>query len=300
MEKEAQLKQGEEALAAARSELEAGENQLAEAKAKLEEGENQLQSAKAQIADGEAQLLDAKQELADNEETLNDARADYAEAKADAEQQLSDGEQELDDARAELDKLKLPEWYVLGRDTVQSYVEYDSDADRIGAIGKVFPVIFFLVAALVSLTTMTRMVEEKRTEIGTMKALGYSTLSIAAKYLGYAVSASVLGSVLGFLVGEKLLPWVIITSYKILYVNLTIIRVPYNWGYALGASAIAVLCTGGATLGGLLSRSPVPAGGADAAGGTSAGKENSSGADPPDLEASEFQPEINASESVPV
>lgn len=248
LEKEAQLKQGEEALAAARSELEAGENQLAEAKAKLEEGENQLQSAKAQIADGEAQLLDAKQELAENEETLNDARADYAEAKADAEQQLSDGEQELDDARAELDKLKLPEWYVLGRDTVQSYVEYDSDADRIGAIGKVFPVIFFLVAALVSLTTMTRMVEEKRTEIGTMKALGYSTLSIAAKYLGYAVSASVLGSVLGFLVGEKLLPWVIITSYKILYVNLTIIRVPYNWGYALGASAIAVLCTGGATL----------------------------------------------------
>ena len=247
-EKETQLTQGEEALAAAKKELEDGEAQLAAAKKTLADGESQLQSAKDQLADGEEQLSEAKQEIADNEAKLSDARTEYEDAKADAQQQISDGEQELDDARAELDKLETPEWYVLGRDTVQSYVEYDNDADRIGAIGKVFPVIFFLVAALVSLTTMTRMVEEKRTEIGTMKALGYSTMSIAAKYLGYAVSASLLGSVLGFLTGEKFLPWVIITAYKILYGNLTIIRVPYNWGYALGASAIAILCTGGATL----------------------------------------------------
>ena len=110
------------------------------------------------------------------------------------------------DAEEELADLSVPEWYVLDRESIQSYVDYGMDTDRIGAIGQVFPAIFFLVAALVSLTTMTRMVEEERLQIGTMKALGYTQSAIAAKYIGYALSASVLGGVLGVLLGGRVLP----------------------------------------------------------------------------------------------
>lgn len=268
-EKEAELIQAESALSAAEAEILAGEAQAAAGKeelqkyqAALEEGERQLESgrrtlndgetaleeARQKLTDGEAELEEAKEKLADGEAELEEAQISYADAKREAEEEISDARAEIEDAKREVEEIELPEWFVLDRQSVQSYVEFDSDADRIGAIGKVFPVIFFLVAALVSLTTMTRMVEEKRTEIGTMKALGYSTASIASKYLLYALSASLIGSVIGFLVGEKLLPWVIITTYKILYGNLNIIKIPYNWRYAIGATAIAVLCTAGATL----------------------------------------------------
>ncbi|MCI8506613.1 MAG: ABC transporter permease [Lachnospiraceae bacterium] len=239
---------GEEELRAGREELAAAQEKLTAARRELAEGEEELERGRAELADGEETLAEAKEKLADGEKELADARIEYEDARDEAEEKLSDAREELSDAREELDGLEEPEWYVLDRESVQSYVEFDSDADRIGAIGEVFPVVFFLVAALVSLTTMTRMVEEKRTEIGTMKALGYGTFSIASKYVFYALSATLAGSVLGFLVGEKALPWVIITAYKILYGNLNIIRIPYNWGYALGAAGIALFCTVGATL----------------------------------------------------
>lgn len=253
--KEADLLQAEAAVSEAGEKLAAGEQQTAQGRAALKElkeslesGEKELSEGWKTLSDSEAELAKAKEKMADGEKELSEAMTEYEDARGEADEKLSEARRELEDARQEIDDLEEPEWYVLDRKSVSSYVEYDNDADRIGAIGKVLPVIFFLVAALVSLTTMTRMVEEKRTEIGTMKALGYSTLSIASKYILYALSASLMGSVLGFLVGEKLLPWVIITAYKILYVNLHIIRIPYNWGYALGATAIAVMCTTGATL----------------------------------------------------
>ncbi len=260
--REEELAAGESELAAAKAqveaglaELSAGKQELARREAELsaglqeiEEGEAALADARAQLADGKAQLEEAKAELADGEAELADAKAEYEEGKAEAEAELADAQAEIDEARAEVDELELPQWHVLDRTSVQSYVEYDGDADKIHAIGQVFPVVFFLVAALVSLTTMTRMVEEKRTEIGTMKALGYGTLSIAAKYIGYALSATFIGSVLGFLIGEKAIPWVIITTYKILYVNLTAVEIPYNWGYAFWATGISILCTVGAAL----------------------------------------------------
>ena len=102
-------------------------------------------------------------------------------------------------------------------------MEYEQNAERIGAIGKIFPLIFFLVAALVSLTTMTRMVESQRTEIGTLKALGYSNWAIARKYVFYALSASLIGSLIGLVLGQKLLPWVIIAAYRVLYPNLFVV-----------------------------------------------------------------------------
>ena len=128
-------------------------------------------------------------------------------------------------------------------DALTEYQGYGDNADRMRSIGKVFPVLFFLVAALISLTTMTRMVEEQRVQIGTMKALGYGKAAIAGKYIGYALIATLGGSIFGVLAGEKILPFIIIYAYMILYKHLPAILVPYHMSYALQASGIAVACT---------------------------------------------------------
>ncbi|MCD2493229.1 FtsX-like permease family protein [Lacrimispora sp. NSJ-141] len=245
---EVQIQDGEAALLELQNGIRDGEQGLSDGRQEIADGETALEEGRQEIADGKQQLEEAKEKLSEGETELQEAKAEYEDARDEADEKIAEARSEIEEAKEALEDLEEPEWYVLDRKSVQSYVEFDNDTKRIGAIGKVFPVIFFLVAALVSLTTMTRMVEEKRTEIGTMKALGYSTLSIASKYILYALSASLLGSIAGFLIGEKLLPWVIITTYKILYGNLSIIRIPYNWGYAFGATAIAVVCTTGATL----------------------------------------------------
>ncbi|WP_167958732.1 ABC transporter permease [Anaerosporobacter faecicola] len=147
-----------------------------------------------------------------------------------------------------LAKEKEAQWYVLDRNTIESYVEYGMDANRIGAIGNVFPVIFFLVAALVSLTTMTRMVEEERIEIGTMKALGYGKASIISKYLYYAFFASFIGSIVGALIGSKVLPSVILQAYGMMYVNIPKQLTPINFSYSLLAIGLGVVCTVAATV----------------------------------------------------
>ena len=138
-------------------------------------------------------------------------------------------------------------WYVNGREDLTEYSDYGENADRMRAIGRVFPVLFFLVAALISLTSMTRMVEEQRTQIGTLKALGYSRRSIAGKYLGYAFWATVGGCVFGVLVGEKILPYIIVTAYGIMYPHMNTVVIPYNLYYGVSASLTALLCTMGAT-----------------------------------------------------
>lgn len=150
-----------------------------------------------------------------------------------------DGLKSLDDEMSQIPKAK---WYIYGREHLVEYSGYGENADRMRAIGKVFPVLFFLMAALISLTTMTRMVEEQRTLIGTMKALGYSKASIAGKYIGYASLATILGCVLGALFGEKVFPYIIIKAYGIIYTHVPNIEVPYNLYYAGVASAAAVFC----------------------------------------------------------
>lgn len=169
-----QLSEGEAQLEAGRKTLAESYNTLAANQAKLDASESELSDARDQIADAESQIADAKDEIADAENDLADGWKEYEDGKQEADEKIADAEKELSDAEADLNDLKYPEWYVLDRDTIQSYVEYGMDAERIGNLGKVFPAIFFLVAALVSLTTMTRMVEEERTQIGTLKALGYS------------------------------------------------------------------------------------------------------------------------------
>ena len=242
------ISSGESQLADAKQTIADGETQLAEAKQTIADGETQLAEAKQTIADGETSLADAKQEIADKEKELEDGKAEYEKAKADAEPEIADAKQEIADGEKTLADLKKPTWYVWGRNKVTSTESFGQDAGRISNIGKFFPVIFFLVAALVSLTTMTRMIEEQRQQIGTLKALGYSDGVIAFKYFAYAMLSTVSGALAGVVVGEKILPWVIMNAYGMLYTGLPYYMTLLNWeqgGLAILASAA---CTGVATI----------------------------------------------------
>ncbi len=213
------------------------------AEEELKDGEDQIALAKETLAQAEKELADAKDQIAQAKEELAQGWLDYEEGEATAQAELEDARQQIAQAEEELSDIEEPEWYVLDRSSMQSYVEYGMDAERIGSIGKVFPAFFFLVAALVALTTMTRMVEEERTQIGTLQALGYSRRSIAAKYLLYAISASLLGSIIGVAFGSQFLPWIIITAYQMMYTNIVAVKTPLQFDYALLSTLLAVGCT---------------------------------------------------------
>lgn len=254
---EAEIEKGRAELADGRAQLAEADRQLTEAeaqfdtaKAELSGAQGQFDAAQAEINDGwyqaqqgADQLAGAETELAEKEQELSDGEKEYEEAKAEAEKKIADGEEELADAEDEISKIEHAKWYINDRNDFPEHTGYGENADRMRAIGKVFPVLFFLVAALISLTTMTRMVEEQRTQIGTLKALGYERYAIAGKYLGYAALATVTGSIVGVLVGEKVFPYIIITAYGIMYEHIPNVVLPYNMQYALMASAAALACT---------------------------------------------------------
>lgn len=238
-----EIKKGEEAVTQAQAQIES-------AKEELLSGQEEINSGWDQIAEGEQKIADAKAELKDAEAEIKQGWDEYYEGEAEAEQEIADGEQKIEDAKKELEKakkdlagLEQPEWYVYDRSNLPDYTGYGENADRMRAIGQVFPAIFFLVAALISLTTMTRMVEEQRTQIGTLKALGYERHAIAGKYLGYALLATVSGSAVGILFGEKVFPYIIINAYGIMYQHMNDMVIPYNLEYGLGAAAAALAST---------------------------------------------------------
>ena len=238
-----QIQSGEAAIAQAQAQIDS-------AKAELVSGQEEINSGWEQIAAGEQELSDAEAELADAQAKITDGWEDYYEGEAEAEAEIADGEQKIADAKEQLadaqeaiDDLEEPEWYIYDRSNLPDYTGYGENADRMRAIGEVFPAIFFLVAALISLTTMTRMVEEQRTQIGTLKALGYERHSIAGKYLGYALLATVTGSTVGILFGEKVFPYIIINAYGIMYQHMNDIVIPYNLRYGLGAAVAALVST---------------------------------------------------------
>lgn len=243
-----QLAAGEQELLKAKSALDSNKLQLDSAWGQITSGQSQIDEGWSQIAEQEQTLKDGEAEIAENEAKLADGRKEYEEGKAEAEEEIADGEQKIREAEDELADIEEAKWYVYDRSTLPSNSEYGENADRMRAIGRVFPVLFFLVAALISLTSMTRMVEEQRIEIGTMKALGYDKFTVAAKYLGYALLATVGGSVVGVLIGEKLFPYIIIYAYGIVYPHVDHILVPYAWSYAIQASLAALACTLLATL----------------------------------------------------
>lgn len=273
-----QLETSETELAAGKAELEEERKELEEslkeyeaAKAELDQGSSELAAGKKKLDSSSAKLSSAGRQLADARSELDEGWSEYYDAKEDAERQINEAKQEIADGEKDLEDLKEGEWYVLGRDSIQSFVEYGMDAERIGSIGRVFPAIFFLVAALIALTSMTRMIEEERMMIGTMKALGYSGASIASKYIWYALAATLTGSVLGVLAGSKILPYVILTAYGMLYQNVRYMVLSYHPGLCAISSVLAVGSTLAAVLAAsyreLLSspaslmRPPVPKGG---------------------------------------
>lgn len=254
--KEAALQKVGKQLAAAKTQLAAGEKEyikgkkdlqknkklLAKNEKKLLKGEKELKKGEKEIAKGKKKLSDARKDLAEGEEEFKDAWKEWKEKKKDAEEEIRDGEKDLADAKEELADLEVPEWYVLGRNSIQTYVEYGQDTERIEAIGEVFPAIFFLVAALVCLTTMTRMVQEDRTQIGVLKALGYTERQISMKYLVYALTSSLIGSLIGVVAGQKVLPVIIIKAYSIMYNNLPDILAPLYLNYSLASTLAALAC----------------------------------------------------------
>ena len=208
------LQDGEAELREGRIELQQGWDEYEDGLKDLEEARETLRT---ETADAEQELADALAELEDGEQEYADGLVEYEDGKAEAEQKIADARKELEQARRDIEAIEDCEWYVLGRNTNAGYVSYSMDADRMGNLASVFPLIFFLVAALVCLTTMTRMVEEERVTIGGLKALGYSRGAIAVKYVGYGFLASAIGSLLGLAVGLTLLPWIICNAWNIIY-----------------------------------------------------------------------------------
>lgn len=242
------LAASEQTLINSQAEITNGEWQLADGWQKLADAEQELEDGRKEIADAKKEIEDAEKELEDGRKELEDGKKEYEDGKKEAEEEIADGEQKIADAEEEIADIEEPEWMISDRSSLPENIGYGENADRIRAIGQVFPVLFFLVAALISLTTMTRMVEEERTQIGTLKALGYSKASIAFKYILYAMTATVTGSVLGILFGEKFLPYVIVTAYGIMYHHMTTIQLPYNMTYAMIGSGAALVATIGATI----------------------------------------------------
>ncbi|MDD3193464.1 MAG: ABC transporter permease [Oscillospiraceae bacterium] len=251
-----QLNEGKDQLASQKKKLAAADSQLTDAaehlkKARrtLDDGWTELAEKEKEFQDGKAdgwqELLDARQKLADGRIELVDGEQEYEEGKAESDQEIADAQKDLDQAKKDLAELETPEWYVLDRTDYPGHSDFGEDSGRIAAIARVFPVFFLLVAALVCLTTMTRMVEEQRTQVGTLKALGYRSGAIMSKFLIYALVATVAGSVAGLAVGMYLFPTVIYNAYGILYTMIPA-RTPFRMGIAAAstfAAAATVLAT---------------------------------------------------------
>lgn len=208
-------------LAEAQAELTDAAGQIADAESELSDGWKEYDDKKAEadtkLADARAELNDAAAKIADGETELSDGRQEYEDKKLEASTELSDARQKIGDAEKKLSDLGTPKWYVLDRDMNESFVTYKGDTERMRDLATVFPAVFYLVAALVCLTTMTRMVDEDRTLIGTFKALGYSNVKIAGRYLSYAASASLLGSLGGIAFGFWLIPTIAWNAYGIIF-----------------------------------------------------------------------------------
>lgn len=228
--------------------IKTAEQRISDAEAIINGSPETIAAARETLAQGDEEIAKAQAVVTEKQNTLNTAKEEYELSKADVVEELNEAQAKLDKYKEKIQKTEVPVWYVTGREAISSYASFSNDAEGISAIGLMFPIIFFLVAALVSLTTMTRMVEEQRTQIGTFKALGYSKFEITKKYFLYALYATLFGSVIGVVLGEAFIPKLVVETYKIVYVNLTKTVVTPNVLYAVIAIAIAVICTTGAGL----------------------------------------------------
>lgn len=270
----AQIAAGEQQIAMYQQELDDNWDKLIEAEEELAKAWAEIEDAKLELEDGRIAIADAKKELADGEQAIADAKEELADAKVtlaekeaeliDAQKELSDGEKEYQDALVEFDEkiaeaeeelaeaeeeindIEEAEVFVLGRDTNVGYVCFESDSEIVAGVANIFPVFFFMVAALVCVTTMNRMVEEQRTQIGVLKALGYSDFAVMLKYLVYSGTAALIGCVGGFALGTWAFPEIIWYVYGIMYQADSLIYV-FNWKLALISLVVSMLCSIGTT-----------------------------------------------------
>ena len=259
---------GRAELAAGSRELAAGKKQLDEAKAELDDVPAQLQEAKQKLSDARKELDDGWKEYYDGEEKYADGKQELAEAyaklqsgekdyraglreyedgKAEADEKIADAQAKIADARRKVADIESCEWYLFGRSYNPGYTGFGQDAERMANLASVFPVIFFLVAALVCLTTMTRMVEEQRVQIGSLKAMGYSGLAISRKYIFYGLLPSLTGGLMGLVIGYILFPKMIFMAYQIMY-QVPDIELRAYPGISAFSVLAAVACTTLATL----------------------------------------------------
>ena len=250
-----QLEAAKEASASALAEA---ETKLAASEARLKAGETAYaenrQAAEDAIAEAEQELEEAEQELSRGEADYEDGLREYEDARAEAdrrfaeaEQELAEGQQKVDEAREKLGELEKPSTYVLDRTANIGCATLDNDMGIVRGVSRVFPLFFFLVAALVCVTTMTRMVDEQRTQNGVLKALGYRSGAIIGQYLFYAGSASLLGCIAGFLLGSRLLPMALWHVYQIMYAIDRPVAFVLDWELFAGCTALFLLCALGAT-----------------------------------------------------
>lgn len=250
---EAELNAKNAELEAAAGQLSSAESQLAAAKQQIEDGKNALAAAEAELTDGEKQLAAAKEQIEEKEDQLEAAETEladgllqYQENQSEFDEQMQDADDQIADAQSKIDEIEKPETYVLDRNTNVGYVCLKNDSGVVKGIANVFPVFFFLVAALICMTTMNRMVEEQRTQIGVLKALGFSEGKIMGKYLFYSGSAAISGTLIGYVLGIHFFPLVIITAYGIVYKMGGIYYVS-DLPLALVSLTVAVLCSVGTT-----------------------------------------------------
>ena len=224
------------------------DSEFAAAEAELLAGEKELEKGRRELESGKTKLSESKAELEKAQAELDKGWKDYESGKAEADTELADAQKKLDDAKLELDDAKKtieemdsPELYVLTRNTNMGYMALDSNSDIVSGISLVLPVFFVLIAALVCITTMTRMVEEERTQIGTLKALGHSGYSIMGKYLIYSASASVIGCGLGVAAGSTFLPQILWGAYSIIFNITPELSLVFDWQLSVGVTAAYTL-----------------------------------------------------------
>ncbi|MDE6386175.1 MAG: FtsX-like permease family protein [Lachnospiraceae bacterium] len=225
--------------------MQAGIEQIAAGRAQIQAGRERIAAAEAELTSREAELLEGEEELEQAKTDLEDGKKEYEDAKAEFEEEIADAQKKIDDARKELADIEKPDDYVLTRETNIGYACFDNDANIVEAVSNVFPVFFFLVAALICMTTMNRMVEEQRTQIGVLKALGYSNATIMAKFMFYAGSAAIVGALTGLAGGTWLFPKTIWEGYRIMY-NMGEITYFFNGWLALFSVLAAIFCSVGA------------------------------------------------------
>ena len=240
------LSSAQSQVADARTQIVDGRAQIDAAKQQITDGKQQIADARQQIADGLKELEEKEQELADAKKEYEDGLAEYEEGLAEFNAEIADAEQQIEDGEKALEELADPDAYVLGRDTNVGYVCFESDSGIVDGIANVFPVFFFLVAALVCMTTMNRMVEEQRTQIGVLKALGYSESTIMAKYIFYSGSAAMIGAVTGYALGTWFFPKIIWFAYGIMY-RIDDLVYLFDWKLALISLIASLLCSVGTT-----------------------------------------------------